>query len=597
MPRLSVGKAFHGAAQAVDKKVGWHRLPKPLAILALVGIRDQLREKNLFDTNTVEGNGRELPEWNPRSLTARTLDGTYNDLERPWVGAAGTRFGRNVPLEHTHPEKLPQLLQPNPRTVSRELLTREKFLPATTLNILAAAWIQFEVHDWVFHGHTEDKDPWMVECAGDDPWHEHPMQIERTRRDPNPDNDGGPSTWVNTETHWWDGSQVYGETEEDARALRTGERGRLRIDERGLIPKELDPPIPDYAGVPGTQWVGLTALHSLFMREHNAICDHLHKRYPELSDDDLYDRARMVVGALVAKIHTLEWTAAIIAHPATIQALRVNWWGLLGERFDKRFGRKTKNELVRGLVGAPTQHYGVPYSLTEEFVAVYRMHPLIPDDWTFRSVRTDEVLAEHTFRELGALDVRRRFDELDMCDVFYSLGIAHPGAITLHNFPKFLQEFNRPDGMVIDLAATDILRMRERGVPRYSVFRELFHMKPVTSFEELTDNPEWADEIDRVYNGDIDQVDLMIGMFAEPKPKGFGFSDTAFRVFVLMASRRLEADRFFTVDYRPEVYTRAGLDWIDNNTMKDVLLRHLPELEPSLRGVQNPFAPWARVHG
>jgi len=29
-------------------------------------------------------------------LTARTLDGTYNDLERPWVGAAGTRFGRNV---------------------------------------------------------------------------------------------------------------------------------------------------------------------------------------------------------------------------------------------------------------------------------------------------------------------------------------------------------------------------------------------------------------------------------------------------------------------------------------------------------------------
>ena len=84
-------------------------------------------------------------------------------------------------------------------------------------------------------------------------------------------------------------------------------------------------------------------------------------------------------------------------------------------------------------------------------------------------------------------------------------------------------------------------------------------------------------------------------MFAEPKPRGFGFSDTAFRVFVLMASRRLEADRFFTVDYRPEVYTRAGLDWIDNNTMKSVLLRHFPELEPTLRGVQNAFAPWPRV--
>lgn len=597
MPRLSLGKAFTASMEAVDKKVGWHRLPGPLSILTLIGIRNQLREKNLYDTSPAEENGGELPEWNPRYLTTRTLDGSYNDLQNPRMGAAGTRFGRNVPPEYTYPEEPPRLLEPNPRTVSRELLTRDEFIPATTLNILAAAWIQFEVHDWVFHGRNEDEDPWKLECAGDDPWHEHPMQIQRTRTDPNPGEDAAPPTWVNTETHWWDGSQVYGETEEDAQALRTGENGKLHLDERGLIPKELDPPEPDYAGIPGTQWVGLTALHSLFMREHNAICDHLHERYPELSDGELYDKARLTLGALIAKIHTLEWTAAIIAHPTTVYALNANWWGMLGERFDKRFGRITKNELIRGLVGAPTRHHGVPYSLTEEFVSVYRMHPLIPDEWTFRSVRTDDVVAEHTFRELGALDLRQRYDELDMCDVFYSLGISHPGSITLHNYPKFLQEFNRPDGMVIDLAATDIVRVRERGVPRYNEFRELFHMKPATSFEELTDNLDWAEEIRRVYNGDLDRVDLMIGMFAEPKPKGFGFSDTAFRVFILMASRRLESDRFFTVDYRPEVYTRAGLDWIDNNTMVDVLLRHFPELEPSLRGRRNAFAPWARVRG
>jgi hypothetical protein len=120
-------------------------------------------------------------------------------------------------------------------------------------------------------------------------------------------------------------------------------------------------------------------------------------------------------------------------------------------------------------------------------------------------------------------------------------------------------------------------------------------MKPVTSFEELSDNPVWVEELRDVYNGDIDAVDLVVGMFAEPKPRGFGFSDTAFRVFVLMATRRLEADRFFTVDYRPEVYTRAGLDWVDNNTMRSVLLRHFPELEPTLRDVQNAFAPWPRI--
>ena len=80
-----------------------------------------------------------------------------------------------------------------------------------------------------------------------------------------------------------------------------------------------------------------------------------------------------------------------------------------------------------------------------------------------------------------------------MADLFYSFGTLHPGAITLHNFPRFLQDFDRPDGEHLDLAAIDILRDRERGVPRYNQFRRLFHLNAVGSFEELTDNPEWAE--------------------------------------------------------------------------------------------------------
>ena len=594
MPRPSLTKAFMDAMESVDKRIGWHRLPRPLALPTLIGIRERLRHENLFDTglpDPPEG----APPYDARYLTARALDGTYNDLRSPMMGAMNTRFGRNVPPEDTYPETLPRLMEPNPRTVSRELMTRGRFLPATTLNVLAAAWIQFEVHDWVFHGHNLDENAWQIETGDDDGWHERPMRIARTRPDPNPDGNGGPPSWVNTQTHWWDGSQVYGPTPAEAEALRTHEHGKLKLDEQGLVPKELDPAEPDWKGRPGSQWLGLTVLHSLFMREHNAICDHLHARYPELDDEQLYDKARLVMGALIAKIHTVEWTPAIIAHPTMIYAMHGNWWGLMGERFDKRFGRRSKNQILQGLVGAGTHHHGVPYTLTEEFVSVYRMHPLIPDELVFRSARDGSVLQEHTFLEVQALDVRKRCDELSMGDIFYSLGIANPGSITLHNYPRFLQEFHRPDGEVIDLAATDILRVRERGVPRYARFREHFHMKPVTSFEELSDNPVWVEELRDVYNGDIDAVDLVVGMFAEPKPRGFGFSDTAFRVFVLMATRRLEADRFFTVDYRPEVYTRAGLDWVDNNTMRSVLLRHFPELEPTLRDVQNAFAPWPRI--
>ncbi len=99
-------------------------------------------------------------------------------------------------------------------------------------------------------------------------------------------------------------------------------------------------------------------------------------------------------------------------------------------------------------------------------------------------------------------------------------------------------------------------------------------------------------ELRQVYGGDIEKLDLMPGMDAERLPQGFAFSDTAFRIFVLMASRRFNSDRFFTDDYTPAVYTKAGLDWIDDNSMKTVLLRHYPALKATMRGVKNAFPPW-----
>jgi hypothetical protein len=579
------------AAEALDRRFGWDKLPRPLALVTLIGLRNRLRERNLYDT----GRGLlDLPDVSdhPRYLGARTLDGTYNDLDDPLMGSLGSRFGRNVPLEFTLREPEDTLLEPNPRLISRELLTRHEFQPATTLNLLAGAWIQFEVHDWFSHGKSEPDAPWTIPLERDDPWPANPMQIPRTRRDPSGDADG-PPTFVTDDTHWWDGSQIYGRNVAFADGLRSGEHGKLRLDEHGLPPRDLEAHV-DLTGVAGNFWVGLALLHSLFMREHNAVCDRLHEAHPDLSDDELYDKARLVIAALMAKIHTVDWTPAIIAHPTTVLALRTNWWGLEGERLDKLLGRRTKNEVIRGIPGSATNHHGVPYSLTEEFVAVYRMHPLIPDDYSFRSLNDDTTLQERTLPELGATHVRERLGELSMDDLLYSFGTSHPGAITLHNFPRFLQHFERPDGTLVDLASIDVLRTRERAVPRYNQFRRLLHLKPFDTFEELADTPEHAEELRRIY-GDVERVDTMIGMYAERKPKGFGFSDTAFRIFILMASRRLESDRFFTRDYRPEVYTKEGIDWVESNSMRTLLLRHFPELEPALHGVPNPFAPWNRA--
>ncbi len=164
----------------------------------------------------------------------------------------------------------------------------------------------------------------------------------------------------------------------------------------------------------------------------------------------------------------------------------------------------------------------------------------------------------------------------------------------LHNYPKFLQDLVQDNGERFDLGTIDILRDRERGVPRYNRFRRLLHKPPVRSFEELTDIPEWAAEMKRVYNNDLEMVDTMVGLMAEPLQEGMGFSETAFRIFLLMASRRFKSDRFLSQDYRPEIYTKAGIDWVEQTTMKDVILRHFPSVAFAMEGLPdgNAFSPW-----
>ncbi|MEV7384661.1 MULTISPECIES: peroxidase family protein [unclassified Streptomyces] len=579
-------------AVAVDQKVGWQRLPKPLGLLTLIGLRDNLRRKNLYDTRSYPSCN--LPTVGPpdvRGLTGRTADGTYNDLADPRMGMARSRFGRNVPPDQAFPESEPGLLSPSPREVSRALLTRHAFVPAESVNTLVAAWLQFMIKDWASHGRGTMNRPWRIDLADGDPWPAPPMLVPRTIPDPTraDGHDDLPPTFLNENSPWWDASQLYGNSLDEQRSLRIGQGGRLRVPNGPLFP---DDPDKDPSGVPGF-WLGLAMMHMVFLLEHNAICDALHDACPTWSDEELFQRARLITAALIAKIHTVEWTPAVISHPTTVAAMHANWYGLLGERLHKMFGRLSRSEVLSGIVGGRTDHFGVPYSLTEEFVAVYRMHPLIPDDWSFRSADDDSLLQEATFQELTG---RQAYDVLgkhSLTDLLYSFGTSHPGLVTLHNYPRLLQEFQRPDGKLMDLGAVDILRSREVGVPRYNEFRRQLHLLPAEDFDTLTDNPVWAEELRRVYDGDIERVDLSVGMFAEPRPKGFAFSDTAFRIFVLMASRRLNSDRFLTTDYTPQVYTRTGLDWIENNTMTSVLLRHFPELRAPLRSVDNAFAPWS----
>ncbi len=579
---------------ASKKKIPWWKLPTLLSVPKLIRFRNELRQQNLHDTEERPlDQGIDPIDKVPQLRFTRTPDGTYNDLRFPRMGGAGARFGRNVPLKFCFPDP-DKLMVPNPREVSRQLMTRTEFQPVPFLNLLAAAWIQFQVHDWFAHGRDEQNPVWFeIPLSGDDPWTDRPMRVPPTPADPTFDAASGrPPAFVNHSSHWWDGSQIYGSDHATMARLRTGVDGHLRLNVDGRLPLNADNGLDD-TGFVDNWWTGLSLLHTIFTREHNAICDGLKQANPTWTDDHLWVKARLINAALMAKIHTLEWTVAIIPNPTVQLAMRVNWRGL-SANLQKVFAGLDDSELLGGIVGSKADHHSAPYSLTEEFVSVYRMHALMPDQFEF--CRMDGG-GSKTFElpEIFGRKARPVLEQWTMGDLFYSFGRMHPGMIRLHNYPKHLQNFTDDRGQQMDLALIDILRDRERGVPRYNQFRELLRMPRIETFEELTDIPEWAQEMRKVYDGKIDDVDLQVGLQCEPLPKQFGFSETAFRIFVLMASRRLKSDRFFTDDYTPEIYTQFGLDWIENNSMKSMLVRHYPELKPALAGVDNAFSPWKQV--
>jgi hypothetical protein len=581
--------------------VPWHVLPVRIGVFNLEALQLQLREKNLFFP-TLDGQlGALIPAAPlPESRVFRDAEGRFNDLRQPLMGAAGTRFGRNFAPDETQPEPNERLLEPSPRVVSQRLLARTDFEPATTLNLLAAAWIQFQVHDWFDHGDNELERPFEIPLEPGDPWHSCPMKVKRTRSDPtrtDQENRAGlPPTCINMASHWWDASAIYGSKLDITNNLRSGENGKLRMQDRRL---PLDPETKMVStGFSSNWWIGLEILHTLFALEHNAICDRLRLEFPHWDDEQLFQTARLVNAALIAKIHIVEWTPAILGHETLQFGMKANWWGIAGERLTKVFGRIGNGVVISGIPGSPQDHQGVPFALTEEFVSVYRMHCLLPDEIKFlrltdgkeiRTFRMEEVLREKARAVINK--------DLTACDVLYTIGIAHPGKLTLHNFPNFLRTLTLPpDSLgrteIVDLGAIDVLRDRERGVPRYNQFRRLLRLEPRKSFEEVTDNAEWVNELRDVYKNDVERIDLLVGTLAETPPKGFGISETAFRIFLLMAPRRLKSDRFFTDEYTPRIYSQIGLDWINRNDMTSVLLRHYPQLRPALWRKDNAFRPW-----
>ena len=204
---------------------------------------------------------------------------------------------------------------------------------------------------------------------------------------------------------------------------------------------------------------------------------------------------------------------------------------------------------------------------------------------------TTTVLAERTFPELGALDTRERLDEL---------GAAGPVLLVRHRASRARSRCTTTrapsrassgrTASIGSAAATDVLRIRERGVPRYNEFRRLLQAAGRT-FEELTDNPRGPRSSRGLRRRR--HVDLMVGMYAEP-----------LRAASASATPRsgLHPDGLAPAEERPllharlhaEVYTRRGPTGSPTRRCATCSCGTTRSLAPALEGVENAFAPWTR---
>ncbi|KAJ3210264.1 hypothetical protein HDU82_008489 [Entophlyctis luteolus] len=364
--------------------------------------------------------------------------------------------------------------------------------------------------------------------------------------------------------------------------MRSYSQGMLAMDSDNLIP--LGSNNIEETGLTTNWWLGLSIMHNLFARNHNNICSQLAQAYPNMTDEQLFQTARLVNAAISAKIHTVEWTPALLTNKHLYLGMNVNWNGLPSLNYDGLLGHEN------------TEPLNVTYQFPEEFVAIYRMHPLLPDTIPFQPIGANAPVSSFQLGDLvfrGSGSTRKMHN---ISDLIHSFGTNLMGALTLNNHPTALTNLTLLDGSIMDVSMVDILRDRERGIPKYNDFRELLKLPRMEKFSDITNDPFMAKRLSVAYGGDIDAVDLLIGSLAEDnRPTGFAFSETTFRLFTVVASRRISADRLFTTDYNSDVYTAKGLEIVSNATMASILTANFPELALSIPSTGNPFLLWGNV--
>lgn len=616
-----------------ETRSAWERRKGLFGLLTLAAYREWMNEHVIQDPykkgelTAHQQPGQKRPEWT-RSMP--TANGSWR-TDDPMEGAALARFSQQgaQPFEK-YQSRLDDPRLPNPRDVARAFLHRRPGTDqvlAPFLNKLYIAWIQFQSHDWFSHGeNVTTGGTFRIPLAPDDPIRrKHGVEfLELKRSQPDPHPTKGHLTYPNEVTHWWDASQLYGSTQEIEDRLRTGPDGKLLADGKLYLPENLLPINPttgiEDSGFTRNWWVGLSMFHTLFGRHHNTICEGLKRAHPDhpWTSDQLFKTARLINAAVIAKIHTVEWTPAVLPNDKVAPGLCTNWWGLIESKRKPFRDRKMRSAfevnhpVLGGLVGGKRNSLAARHQFSEQFVSAYRLHAGLTDKVGIRHIGDRTPRSEISTDATRGRAAHRIVKEHGLANMFNSFGLEKGGALINNNAPDWATDMSIDGQPIIDLSTIDVVRDRERGVPGYNDMRELQGLPRLLSYDDMGVDARTRADLERLYGSapqGLDIMDLQVGMLCDLKrPAGFGFDDLRFAFFLKAASSRLDHDPMFCENMRPEIYTQWGLDHIDAMDLREVLLSECPELKASPIAARdadgkyvlgNPFEPWgttARTH-
>jgi len=489
----------------------------------------------------------------------RTIDGSGNNLTDPTLNAAQTQLNRMMPADYAdYVGQMSGLDRPGPREISNAVSDQA----VSIFNTLDASdyvwqWGQFVDHDIDLTGGVFPAEPAPVQIPPGD-LHFDPdatgnqvMQFNRSIYDPSsgtgPDNS---RQQMNEITGWIDASNVYGSDEIRAAELRTNDgTGRLKTSNGRLLPFNTAG-LPNAGGdsdklflagdVRANEQSGLVAMHTLFVREHNRLTNRIRRNNPnELTGDEIYEKARRIVGAQVQVITYREFIPA-----------------LLGRNALSRYRGYESNVDPRIMNEFSTAAYRLGHSLLNAQIlrTDRRGHEISAGHLPLRN----SFFAPNEIIDHGIEPILRGLSQ-QLCQ--------NLDAYVVDDVRNFL--FGAPGQGGFDLASLNIQRGRDHGLPSYNDTRERLGLSRVTSFDQITSDSETQARLASIYIN-TDQIDLWVGGLAEDHRQAAIVGELFFRILKRQFEVLRDGDRFWYQRY----LTRAELAQVRNVRLADIIRRN-----------------------